>query len=274
MFYCLDFFIIIFIGFISHSLGTFISEKYHIEHDLLLCIGIFLALVFIYRVIFGSKLQGKRTVQFKRYQTHDVMDAFLILAADISRADGHFTRSELDYLRNYLEHNLGTAKARDALLRLQDILQEPYRVNSACEFIKLHFNMHERIQVVQFLFGLAAADGAFRFEELTEIEKISLMLGIGHEEFELIKAMYIGGSSYSSGGGSGFRSHTIDNDYKTLGVSPDASDDEVKKAYRELAKKYHPDKWAHKGESERKEAEEKFARLTDAYDRIKKSRGM
>ena len=108
------------------------------------------------------------------------------------------------------------------------------------------------------------------------------MLGISRGDYESIKSMYMGGyysyggysSSSSSSGGSGYRSHTLDNDYKILEISPDATDDEVKKAYRAMAKKYHPDRVAHLGEEMRKQAEEKFARMTDAYDRIKKSRGM
>ena len=62
--------------------------------------------------------------------------------------------------------------------------------------------------------------------------------------------------------------------YKILEISPDASDEEVKKAYRELAKKYHPDKVAHLGEEVKRAAEEKFTRLNAAYEAIKEERGM
>ena len=81
-------------------------------------------------------------------------------------------------------------------------------------------------------------------------------------------------SSHGNDNRSSYRSHTLHDDYKILGISPDASDDEVKKAYRTLAKKYHPDRVAHLGDDMRKQAEEKFAKLSDAYDNIKKERGI
>ena len=107
-------------------------------------------------------------------------------------------------------------------------------------------------------------------------------MGISRNDYESIKSMYTGGYSYSGydysssngGSSSSFRSHTLDDDYKILEISPDASDEEVKKAYRTLAKKYHPDRVAHLGDDMRKQAEEKFAKLSDAYDNIKKARGI
>jgi molecular chaperone DnaJ len=53
--------------------------------------------------------------------------------------------------------------------------------------------------------------------------------------------------------------------YEILGVSKDAKDDEIKSAYRKLAKQYHPDLYTNKPEAERKAAEEKFKEINHAY---------
>lgn len=58
--------------------------------------------------------------------------------------------------------------------------------------------------------------------------------------------------------------------YKVLGISPGASDDEVKKAYRELAKKYHPDNYADNPLADL--AQEKMKEINEAYDQITKQR--
>lgn len=58
--------------------------------------------------------------------------------------------------------------------------------------------------------------------------------------------------------------------YKVLGVSSDATDDEIKKAYRTLAKKYHPD--LHVGKPDAAEAEKKFLEVQQAYDTVMKMR--
>lgn len=278
---CGAYLFLIFLFFIlSIGAGIYIDDSFDTNHPYMISFLIFLSIFFIIRAIFRSG--SGPSVRVHRYQKSDFLETFLILAADVIKADGHFKRSELDYLRNYLTQNLGPTMARQAIIRLQEIMQENYNLTSVCNTMRTNSNIHERLLVVQLLFGLAAADGELHPSEVAEIEKISILLGISRGDYESIKSMYMGGyyshggysSSSSSSGGSGYRSHTLDNDYKILEISPDATDDEVKKAYRAMAKKYHPDRVAHLGEEMRKQAEEKFARMTDAYDRIKKSRGM
>ena len=61
--------------------------------------------------------------------------------------------------------------------------------------------------------------------------------------------------------------------YEVLGLKKEATDDEIKKAYREMAKKYHPDKVAYLGEDVRKSAEQKLQEVNEAYEKIKRKRG-
>ena len=70
------------------------------------------------------------------------------------------------------------------------------------------------------------------------------------------------------------KSNSLEDAYKVLGISPDATDDEVRKAYRSMALKHHPDKVATLGEDVRKAAEKKFQQINDAKERIFKARGM
>lgn len=277
-------FLIFLLFMLSIGVGFYIDDSFDTNYpymiSLFICFIIFLIIRAIFRIGRGP------SIHVHRYQKSDFLETFLILAADVIKADGHFKRSELDYLRNYLTQNLGPAMAHQAIIRLQEIMQENYNLTSVCNTMRTSSNIHERLLVVQLLFGIAASDGELHPAEIAEIEKISTLLGISRGDYESIKSMYMGGyysyggysssssSSGSSSGGSGYRSHTLDNDYKILEISENASDEEVKKAYRAMAKKYHPDRVAHLGDEMRKQAEEKFARMSDAYERIKKSRGM
>jgi DnaJ like chaperone protein len=66
----------------------------------------------------------------------------------------------------------------------------------------------------------------------------------------------------------------VDSAYKILEIDKSVTDDEVKKAYRRMANKHHPDKVAYLGDDVKKAASEKFKKIKDAYDQIKKERGM
>ena len=82
---------------------------------------------------------------------------------------------------------------------------------------------------------------------------------ISQRDYESVKAMFI---------------KETDSAYKILEVEPSASDDDIKRAYRELAKKYHPDKVSHLGEDVKLAAEEKFTKLNTAYETVKQERGI
>jgi DnaJ like chaperone protein len=116
-----------------------------------------------------------------------------------------------------------------------------------------------RLQLLHYLFGVAMADNVGHPDEIRMIERIAGYLGISSSDFTSIKAMFI---------------RDIDSAYKILEISPDASDEEIKKAYRRMALKYHPDKVGNLGPDIQKSANEKFQQLNQAYEDIKRRRGI
>ena len=223
----------------------------------------------------------------------EFIDMLMQLTAAVMQADNKMLKSELDFVKTYLVNNIGVNKAQKAILELRDYLNQPIDLQSVCENIKNNSNIQERLLIMQFLFGLAQADGHIDATEVNVIRNIALSIGIPSSTFESLKSMFMGysyqggyGGSYGSSFGSGYgydsgsssysstTYHNLDDDYKILEVSSDATNDEVKKAYRKAAIKHHPDKVSHLGEEVRKAAEEKFSKVNEAYERIKKSRVM
>ncbi len=216
-----------------------------------------------------------------RLSQEELIQYILIFTGQVIKSeDGQMKRSELDFVRQFLAQRLGTTRAQEALLVLRDILNKDFNIHDINNELAKKASIHEKMLILQFLFGLAASDGNASTEEMEIIRNISDGIGIPRATFESLKAMFF--NNYGYGGYQQHQqqyqrpsyTHNIDNDYKVLEIDKTATNDEVKKAYRRLAMKHHPDKVNHLGDEIRKAAEEKFTLLNESYERIKKTRGM
>ena len=221
------------------------------------------------------------TIHRKTTSRDDFIKTLLVFTTAVVKSDnGKMLRSELDFVRAYLLRILGYEKTQEALLVLRDMLEKEFDIASVAQQFGRNASIHEKLMMLQFLFGLAATDGTVHPAEMETIRFVSREMGISDRDFESLKAMFFGwqgnySGGYSSSSKTNYRSsYNIENDYKVLEIEPSATDDEVKKAYRKQAMKHHPDKVNHLGDEIRKAAEERFAKLNEAYERIKKTRGM
>jgi DnaJ like chaperone protein len=193
-----------------------------------------------------------------RTQAGDFAASLLVLSAAVMKSDGRTLKSELDYVKKFLTQQFGEENAREQILLLKEILRQDIPLHQVCMQIRQYMPHAERIQIIHYLFGISRADGHVHESELRTIHTISNYLGVNEADFNSLKAMY-------------FRD--VNSDYLILEISQDASDDEVKKAYRKMAVKFHPDKVASLGEDVQKAAHEKFQKVQSAYENIRKQRG-
>ncbi|MCK5465150.1 MAG: TerB family tellurite resistance protein [Bacteroidales bacterium] len=192
--------------------------------------------------------------------THgDFTMSLLTLTAAVMKADGRILKSELEYVREYFSKSFGPAASQEAMLYLRDLLKQEIPLRDVCYQIKHRLDHSSRLQLLHFLFGVSKADGKVHPREVEIIEKIAGYLGISAKDMGSIKAMFY---------------EDTDAAYRVLEIEASVKDDEVKKAYRKMANKYHPDKVAYLGEDIRKAAGEKFRKVKNAYETIKKDRGM
>ncbi|MBR0333883.1 MAG: TerB family tellurite resistance protein [Bacteroidales bacterium] len=198
---------------------------------------------------------------YKRQQTHegDFGISLLVLSAAVMKADASVKRSELDYVKAFFKHQFGQEKAAQYILILKEILQKDINLPEVCQQIRMMMDHASRLQLLHYLFGLSLSDGSACEAEIQLIKRIASYLGISSVDFESIKAMFV---------------KNTESAYKILEISPEASNEEVKKAYKKMAIKYHPDKVSHLGEDVQRQAKEKFQQLNAAYEEIKKERGM
>lgn len=210
----------------------------------------------------GSMFSGgvsSGTREYGQTQSGDFSLSLLILTAAVMKADGSVKRSELDYVKRFLENNFGSARTPQYVKMLGEILKQDLNIQDVSRQISQYMDYSSRMMLVQFLFGVAQADGNNHPTEIDMIQTIANYMGISLNDYESIKAMFVNDTGSA---------------YKVLEVSTESSNDDIKKAYRELAKKHHPDRVAHLGENVKKAAEEKFMKLNAAYEAIKEERGM
>ncbi|NQT96687.1 MAG: TerB family tellurite resistance protein [Candidatus Marinimicrobia bacterium] len=190
-------------------------------------------------------------------QSGDFAVSLLVLFATVMKADRQMLKSELEYIKQFLNKQFGSRNARDLFLLFRDIIEQDYPLRDVCRQIQRSMDHPSRLELIHVLFGLSKADGQIHPEEISVIKRIAKYLNISDNDYYSIRAMFV---------------EDTDSTYKILGVDPRADDLELKRAYRHMANKYHPDKVAHLGVDLQNLAEDKFKAVNGAYQKIKAER--
>ena len=206
------------------------------------------------KVVSSKQLEQGKTTK------GDFALSLLALIAAVMKADGKVLKSELDYVKKYLRQSFGDAQAYEMLSLLKDILEKDIDVRAIAMQISNNLDNSSKKQLVYFLIEIAKADGHFHTNEKKVIENVISYLGFSSYEKEALFAMFNGGAD--------------NNAYKILEIDQNASNDEIKKQYKKLAKEKHPDKVSYLGEEVKQKANEKFQKIQAAYEHIKKERGI
>ena len=220
--------------------------------------------------------QRRHTYEGER---NSFMFSLLVLASYIINADGKIMHSEMEMVRRFFRQNFGERakeQGEEILLKLFEqqkrMGMEAYRsvIQDSCHQIRTNMLYEQRLQLFDFLIMIAQADGVIVQAEVQALREMGIHMGLSTEDIEQMLNL---GSSHQ-GGATASSASSLDDAYRILGISPSATNDEVKAAYRKMALKHHPDKVAALGEDVRRAAEKKFQEINDAKDRIYKARGI
>ena len=196
---------------------------------------------------------------YPKTQPGDFIVSLLVLFGAVMKADKRMLKSELDFVKQFLSKQFSQSQVQDFMTLFKDIIEQEYPLRDVCKQIVRSMDHPSRLELIHILFALSKADGHVDKDEVKVIQNIANYLNINQNDFNSIEAMF-------------FR-NTL-SDYTILELKPNASDSELKKSYRKMAAKYHPDKVNHLGNDLRKLAEEKFKSVNEAYQNIKKERGL
>jgi DnaJ like chaperone protein len=212
-------------------------------------------------VALGSMFDGMNAGQntYQGTPRGDFAMSLLVLSAAVMKADQKILKSELEFVRRFFASQFGEDEGNRFIKMLQEILKQDINVREVSVQVGQYTDYPVKLQLLHYLFGIAAADNQYHPDEVEVIFVISGYMGISGADYDSIKAMFVKSTGWA---------------YDVLEITSGATDEEVKKAYREMAKKHHPDKVAHLGDDIRKSATEKFQKISAAYEEIKKQRGI
>lgn len=194
--------------------------------------------------------------------------SLLVLASYIIRADGRVMHSEMELMRRFLRSNFGEPAVGQGEQILRNLFNEQKRqgygvfqntVADCCAQIAANMSYSERLQLLNFLAMIAKADGQVADEEIQALRNCSSWLGM--REGTINSMLNLDEDSLSAA-------------YQVLGVSPSATDDEVRAAYKRLVRENHTDHYEKLGGDILKAAERKMQEINAAKDKVYKARGM
>lgn len=194
-------------------------------------------------------------------KTNDFQIVLLVLMAAVAKADGKVEKTELSVIKRFLIQNYGEEAAREAWQILNQLLKQNINIADVAKQCATNLNYSTRLQLINMLYSIAAGDGAVNDAEINVIRNIAYHMRINDADLTSIAAMFT-------------KQTNPDWAYQILELSPNCTDDEIKKAYRRMAMKYHPDKVNSLGEEVRQNATEKFRKVKEAYDYLKQQRGI
>lgn len=203
----------------------------------------------------GYRQSGGRT----KTQQGDFNISLVVLSAAVMKADGKQLKSELEYIRGFFDQQFGREASAQYTKMLGEFLKKEIPLQEVSSQIGQYMAMPMKLQLLHYLYGIAKADGHVHTDEVDCIETIANYMRIPLADQVSIRNMFY---------------KEVDSSYKILEITASVSDDEVKKAYRRMAVRFHPDKVSTLSEQVQHDASEKFKMVQEAYEQIKKERGM
>ena len=210
------------------------------------------------RLAEASTGYGGEQNSWNQGQRNSFLMSLLVLSAAVIKADGKVTSLEISKLREFFAANFGAQAADEAESVVRELVQKEFNLYEVCGQIRSCMDYSQRLQLFYYLVSLGSCDGLHQ-KEVDLLEVIATYIGLPKTEADSIFAQF---------------RPSNDSNYRILGITSNATDEEVKKAYRKMAVQYHPDKVATLGEDVQKAAEEKFKAVSQAYEAICRERGI
>jgi len=211
-----------------------------------------------------------------KYNSDNLLKAYISLSGVLIRVNPEESNPKFYYAVSYFNKKFPTSNL-DFKFLLRFSLRYPIKSNLVCEWLndKIKEDVY-KLHLIYFLTGLAMVDSNIKVSEYKLLLNLVNRLNLNEKDFRSIVAMYMKSADERNGSGQA-RNANIKFDskrkksLKVLGLLDGVSFEDIKKAYRKLAMKYHPDKFERQGPDQVEIAKNRFLIIQEAYDYLEKS---
>ncbi|HOV13352.1 MAG TPA: DnaJ domain-containing protein [Spirochaetota bacterium] len=210
-----------------------------------------------------------------------LMKSFPALCAEIVLSYG-IDKNSVFIVKNLSIEIFGKKAAIELMESFKNYVENGYstdRLQSLCEELRYGVDSNTKVNLINILFKIIKFRGFYSKSEVDALKRIAQYMGMNINPFgnsnynENFYGYYENSDGYYQN--QNIYNYTTAKDYyKVLEIDNSASDDDIKKQYRNLCKKYHPDIVNNLPEKDKKASEEKMKEIIDAYEEIKKERGI
>ncbi|MBU1137912.1 MAG: DnaJ domain-containing protein [Proteobacteria bacterium] len=209
------------------------------------------------------------TYESSQTESHNRFVWLLVqILVGIAKIDGHVTKEEISIIQRFFQYNLRYNQAQMFWVKdlIKTAVSSSLPMNESLREFRDTFAYEPRLILLELVYQVLYTKEQVPDTELQVARNIADYLQITDYDKRTIEAKYKYGRQQQPAGFSSSSDHY----YAVLGLEPGADKEAIKKAYRKLSMKYHPDKVGHLGEEFHGVAEEKMKEINAAYDYLKK----
>ena len=214
-------------------------------------------------VAIGAYFLTRELIERKHNRSYVYELCLLKLCSLLIKADGQVEDSEIQAVRLFFKKIFGDKKANQLFKELKSRSDIPDDPRAIVGLMRDLLEPQKYYVIIEFLFSLAAVDGKIAIEEEELIFTVGYAFGFTKEKLIELRRLFNTKTNTAAG-----KSEKLSRSYEILGLSPEATLEDIKKAYRRLSMEYHPDRLVDVSEGLKKLAESKFIEIKDAYDII------
>lgn len=226
---------------------------------------------------------GQVNKDFKEYHLSKVSKSFVtgknltVISYHLMNADGEISKLEKTYFENFMFYEFERKFIVKYYIKNLNLFHKKISLKKACLKLNNSLRYSGKVQLLHFYISLITKDKFLSVGEIALLRKICKYSGIHYKTLDAVLAMFnytseedLNKKTYAKT----YKTNSIKKYYTILEIEETATEEEIKTAYRDLVKIYHPDKQFGKEKLNLSIAKQKFQAIQEAYDKIKQHKGI